>query len=304
MAPERFRGECDARGDIYSLGMTLYEALTLRHAFRASEHAELIRQIGSETPPRPRSIRPEIPRDLETIVLKAIAPDLRGRYTSAAEMGEDLARFLDGRPILARRTTPPERLARWIGRNRVVACLGLVILLLALVSGYFIRLFLLGPPRPFGRPFPPPFGRPGPPPRVATGRAGRRVRNFPAWATTSLSQADTFRSFSKAEGGRRPSRPEESSGRHLGPDILGPTDPRHGRGSGVGEGRADRLDRLGELRAEPERLLEGRLGAVEIAEVEEDQAPAVPDLRGAGLEVDGVVEAGDRPIRTLQGVQG
>src|SRR5205807_6340254 len=72
MAPERFRGEADARSDLYALGLTLYELLTLRPAFDQEDRDRLILQVTTEVPPRPRSLNPEIPRDLETIVLKAI----------------------------------------------------------------------------------------------------------------------------------------------------------------------------------------------------------------------------------------
>ena len=75
MAPERFRGRGDARADVYSLGLTLYELLTLRPAFDSPDRLALSEQIKSVEPPRPRSIDPRIPRDLETIVLKAIEKD-------------------------------------------------------------------------------------------------------------------------------------------------------------------------------------------------------------------------------------
>src|SRR5262249_45005818 len=69
MAPERLRGVSDPRGDVYSLGLTLYELATLRPAFPASGRARLIEQIEHEEPPRPRKLEPGVPRDLETIVL-------------------------------------------------------------------------------------------------------------------------------------------------------------------------------------------------------------------------------------------
>ena len=72
MAPERFRGKGDARADIYALGLTLYELLTLRTGFESTDRLTLVERIKTEEPPRPRSLDGRIPRDLETIVLKAI----------------------------------------------------------------------------------------------------------------------------------------------------------------------------------------------------------------------------------------
>ncbi len=83
MAPERFRGEGDGRADVYALGLTLYELLTLRPAFDSPDRLQLIEQIKTEDPPRPRALDPRIPRDLETIVLKAIDKDPQSRYQSA-----------------------------------------------------------------------------------------------------------------------------------------------------------------------------------------------------------------------------
>ncbi len=102
MAPERFRGESDVRGDVYALGLTLYELLTLRCGFSGSDRLKVIEQIKTEEPERPRVIDPRIPRDLETIVLKAIEKDPKARYRSAEAMGEDLRRFLADEPIVAR----------------------------------------------------------------------------------------------------------------------------------------------------------------------------------------------------------
>ena len=97
MAPERFRGEGDARADVYALGLTLYELLTLRPGFDSSDRLKLIEQIKTEEPQKPRSVDARIPRDLETIVLKAIEKDPKARYQSAEAMGEDLGRFLADR---------------------------------------------------------------------------------------------------------------------------------------------------------------------------------------------------------------
>ena len=135
MAPERFRGQVDARSDIYSLGLTLYELLTLRPAFERSSPSVLMKRIVEEQPVRPRLVNKAIPSDLEIIVLKAMAPDPTHRYATAGELADDLGRFLDDRPICARRVGPAERLWRWARRNRVVAGLiGLAVALLVLVA--------------------------------------------------------------------------------------------------------------------------------------------------------------------------
>ena len=102
MAPERFRGGGDARADIYALGLTLYELLTLRPAFESSDRLRLIEQIKTEEPVPPRSVDGRVPRDLETIVLKAIDKDPARRYQTADAMAEDLRRFLADEPIKAR----------------------------------------------------------------------------------------------------------------------------------------------------------------------------------------------------------
>jgi serine/threonine protein kinase/WD40 repeat protein len=123
MAPERFRGEGDGRADVYALGLTLYELLTLKPAFNSPDRLKLIEQIKEENPERPRALDPRIPRDLETIVLKAIAKDPQDRYSSADTLGEDLRRFLADEPIRARRVSLPRRLLHWGRRNKAVAAL-------------------------------------------------------------------------------------------------------------------------------------------------------------------------------------
>jgi eukaryotic-like serine/threonine-protein kinase len=121
MSPERFRGECDARADVYSLGLTLYELLALEPAFAATDRMTLIEQIRQVEARSLRSRDPRLPRDLETIVLKAMEKDPRRRYQSAREMGDDLERFAAGQPIHTRRIGVGERLVRWAGRNKLVA---------------------------------------------------------------------------------------------------------------------------------------------------------------------------------------
>jgi serine/threonine protein kinase/tetratricopeptide (TPR) repeat protein len=134
MAPEQFHGQTDVRSDVYSLGLTLYELLTLQPAYDEPDHSSLIHRITHSDPQRPGKINPNIPRDLETIVLKAIARNPDHRYGSADAMAADLRRFIEDRPITARQVTSAERLWRWSRRNPVVAALSAVVLLLAVLT--------------------------------------------------------------------------------------------------------------------------------------------------------------------------
>jgi WD40 repeat protein/serine/threonine protein kinase/tetratricopeptide (TPR) repeat protein len=141
MAPERFQGKADSRSDVFSLGLTLYELATLKPGFSDTDRAKLIEKMLHEEPPRPRRHDPHVPRDLETIILKAIAKDPQHRYATAGELAEDLRRFVADRPIRARRTAWPERLYRWGRRNPLVAGLLFFIAVLLVagagVSSYF-----------------------------------------------------------------------------------------------------------------------------------------------------------------------
>ncbi|WP_165227433.1 serine/threonine-protein kinase [Aquisphaera insulae] len=121
LAPEGLRGLADARSDVYGLGLTLYEMLTLRPPFGDLSPSELVKRVREEHPVRPRKLDPSIPRDLETIVLKATAKEPEHRYRSAAALGEDLANFLEDLPIAARRASPFERARRWARRNPLVS---------------------------------------------------------------------------------------------------------------------------------------------------------------------------------------
>jgi serine/threonine protein kinase len=125
------RGVVDHRSDVYSLGATLYELVALRPLFDGRDRNELLRQIANEDPPSPRSLVPGVPEDLETIILKALRKDPAERYATAAELADDLERFLDHRPVLARRPGVVDHVKNWARRypSVVVACVvGLLLL--------------------------------------------------------------------------------------------------------------------------------------------------------------------------------
>ncbi len=150
MPPEAFEGRSDARGDIYSLGLTLYELIAMRPAFDEKDRNRLIKEVTSSEPPRLDRLNREVPRDLVTVIHKAIDRDPAHRYTSSDELAADLQRFLDDEPVLARRQTQAERYIRWARRNPVIATLGgvLTFVLVAvtvaalLAAGHFNRLRL------------------------------------------------------------------------------------------------------------------------------------------------------------------
>lgn len=134
MSPEQARGDrqaLDHRTDVYSLGATLYELLTLQPAFPSTDRQQLLQQIAGDEPAAMREIRRDVPIDLETIVGKALAKEPARRYATAAALAADLERFLDGRPILARPSTVTERTAKWVRRHPALALLMAVVALAA-----------------------------------------------------------------------------------------------------------------------------------------------------------------------------
>jgi WD40 repeat protein/serine/threonine protein kinase len=128
MSPEQAlakRVVIDHRTDVYSLGATLYELLTLEPAFPGKDRQELLRQIAFEEPRPPRQLNRAVPAELETIVLKALEKNPEERYATAQELADDLRRFLEDRPIQARRPTFRQRLRKWARRHRpLVVTLG------------------------------------------------------------------------------------------------------------------------------------------------------------------------------------
>jgi serine/threonine protein kinase/Flp pilus assembly protein TadD len=142
MSPEQARGgrtPVDARADIYSLGATLYELLTLRSVIDGKDREEILSKIASEEPSAPRRHNRAIPRDLEIIVQTALAKAPVERYASAQELADDLRRFLDDRPIRARPPSVAQRLRKWVKRHRSLAVTaGLFLVSLVLLAAFFL----------------------------------------------------------------------------------------------------------------------------------------------------------------------
>lgn len=129
MAPEQARGQSNAVGppaDIYALGAILYRLTTGRPPFQAADVPETLRQVAQDEPVLPTRLQPNIPRDLETICLKCLDKSPANRYGTAVELADDLRRFLDDQPILARPAGPILRLYKWVRRRPTQAALATV----------------------------------------------------------------------------------------------------------------------------------------------------------------------------------
>jgi tetratricopeptide (TPR) repeat protein len=137
MSPEQaigHRAVVDQRTDIYALGVTLYELLTLEPAFDGQDRREVLRRIVEEEPRPLRTLNPAVPRELETIIRKASAKEPESRYLTAQDLADDLRRFLEHKPIKARRPTLLESAAKWARRHTAVVASALVILVMAVIG--------------------------------------------------------------------------------------------------------------------------------------------------------------------------
>ena len=137
MSPEQaqgVRGVADHRVDIYALGATLYELLTLEPVVPGEDREELLRRLLNDEPRPPRALQPAIPHDLETVVLKALRKDPAERYATAQELADDLERVLAGHPVQARLPTRRELARRWARRHAVrLAIAGGILVLLSVI---------------------------------------------------------------------------------------------------------------------------------------------------------------------------
>jgi serine/threonine protein kinase len=143
MAPEQASGKSKQIGpacDVYALGAILYELLTGRPPFRAETPLDTVLQVLHEEPVSPSRLQPKLPRDLETICLKALAKAPTRRYATARELAEDLRRFLSGKPVYARPVGQAQRLWRWCRRNPFMSSLGAVAAL-SLLAGTAISIY-------------------------------------------------------------------------------------------------------------------------------------------------------------------
>jgi len=147
MSPEQARGshaEIGPASDLYALGVVLYEYLVGRPPLLAENAVQTLRLVQEVEPVPPRHIQPGIPLDLDTICMKCLRKDSAERYASAAALADDLERFLENRPIMARPIGPLARLYRWCRRNpSLAATIGTSLVLLGLLAGLSVRFAVI-----------------------------------------------------------------------------------------------------------------------------------------------------------------
>src|SRR6476646_6963075 len=139
MSPEQAGGNSQSAvvgpaTDIYALGVILYQLLTGRLPFRGDSALEVLRAVTSDEPVRPRRRQPRLPRDLEAITLHCLEKEPTRRYPSALALAEDLQRFREGKPVLARPVGWAARLVR-AGRRRPIVALLLGLLMISFLGG-------------------------------------------------------------------------------------------------------------------------------------------------------------------------
>jgi WD40 repeat protein len=144
MSPEQARGDrgTDPRGDVYSLGVTLYELMTLRPAFPAQDRQKLLRQVLDDDPVPARRVNRAVPAELEVVVHKAMAKTPADRYPTAQALADDLRAWLDDRPIRGRPPTRAQRAARWVRRHGTLVAAAAAVLVLA-AAGLLVSTLLI-----------------------------------------------------------------------------------------------------------------------------------------------------------------
>lgn len=137
MAPEQAQARREDIGppaDVYGLGVILYELLAGRAPYDGASDVEVLRQAVEGKPTPPRALRPDLPRDLEAICLKAMARRTVERYRTAIDLADDLRRFLDGRPTIARPLAWPGRAVRWFRRNDQIVAIVVLMIIVVFVT--------------------------------------------------------------------------------------------------------------------------------------------------------------------------
>jgi tetratricopeptide (TPR) repeat protein len=211
MSPEQALAQrvvVDHRTDVYSLGATLYELLTLEPVYTGTDRQELLRQISFEEPRLPRRLNRAIPAELETVVRKTLEKNPAERYATARELADDLRRFLEDKPIRAKRPSLTQRLGKWGRRNRGLVAAAVVLLLLTAL-GLAVSTILLG-------------------------RANAETRDEWRRAEDNLEQARTAEAKAQEEQAKAEKETAKAKAviRFLTNDLLGQADPYSGNPNG------------------------------------------------------------------------